>query len=152
MAKNKFGQLGMVLSVYRVLARVLALGVPTIAAINGHSIGAGFFFALVCDHRIMSTGKGFMLLPELDLGMPLSPGFNSIARCKLDKKALRTSVLTAKRWSAEEAEQANVVDAAVAPEELMGASMSLASSLAAKKKRKRAVYSVRFRARPSTKE
>jgi Delta3-Delta2-enoyl-CoA isomerase len=128
----------------RVLGRLLTLGVPTIAAMNSHGIGGGFFLALVCDHRVMvDDGKAFLLLPELDLGMPLSPGFCAIAKCKLDKKALRTSVLTGKRWSAKDAVAANIVDRAVATgEQLMTASMDLAAGLAAKKKRTRHVYAM----------
>eukprot|EP00954_Amorphochlora_amoebiformis_P014028 1099861-Amorphochlora_amoeboformis.AAC.4 len=47
---------------------------------------------------------------QLDLGMPLSPGFNAIAKCKLPKAALRTTVLTSKRWTPQEAFATGILD------------------------------------------
>jgi enoyl-CoA hydratase/carnithine racemase len=40
-------------SFYRLYLSVARLAVPSIAAINGHAIGAGLCFALACDLRVM---------------------------------------------------------------------------------------------------
>lgn len=42
---------------------------PTIAWINGHAFGAGVFLALAHDYRIQNPAKGFLCLPEVDMGM-----------------------------------------------------------------------------------
>lgn len=41
---------------YRLYLSVRDLGAPSIAAINGHAIGAGLCFALGCDMRVIKTG------------------------------------------------------------------------------------------------
>ncbi|GAB5372692.1 hypothetical protein AAMO2058_001686600 [Amorphochlora amoebiformis] len=140
---NPLGSPGMVVGVYRVLARLLVLGFPTIAAINGHCFGAGFFLALCCDYRIMTTDQGLICLPELDLGMPLSPGFNAIAKCKLPKAALRTTVLTSKRWTPQEAFATGILDQLASGEQLLSRASTLAVDVMGDaRKRKRHVYSM----------
>lgn len=49
--------------------KVLLMGAPTIAAINGHAIAAGFIFALACDFRFMRNDFGNVSLPEINLGV-----------------------------------------------------------------------------------
>jgi enoyl-CoA hydratase/carnithine racemase len=62
------------------LGRLLCFPVPTIAAINGHAFAGGFMLAFAHDYRIMRTDRGFLCLPEIDLGMGLLPGMNAIIR------------------------------------------------------------------------
>mmetsp|Transcript_9290 Transcript_9290/g.14878 ORF Transcript_9290/g.14878 Transcript_9290/m.14878 type:complete len:276 (-) Transcript_9290:189-1016(-) len=153
--KNVVWAPAMVISSYRLFARVLALGVPTIAAINGYAVGAGFFLALCCDHRIMVKGKAstankksqadyFLCLPELDLKMPLSPGYTAIAKCKLPKRALRTTVLTAKRWTPMEALSSGIIDRVVSSKDLLHTCVAFGHELAGggRVERKRNVYSM----------
>lgn len=40
------------------MRRIVLLPVITVAAINGHGFGVGFFMPLVCDYRIMNSEKG----------------------------------------------------------------------------------------------
>jgi 3-hydroxyacyl-CoA dehydrogenase/enoyl-CoA hydratase/carnithine racemase len=58
---------------HRVLGRLGRLAVPSIAAINGVSLGGGFEVALHCTHRIASNGNFPIGLPEVGLG--LIPGW-----------------------------------------------------------------------------
>ncbi|KAJ3095367.1 hypothetical protein HDU97_007012 [Phlyctochytrium planicorne] len=46
---------------YRSFLSIRDLPVPTIAAINGHAIGAGACLALACDMRVMGEGGKFGL-------------------------------------------------------------------------------------------
>ena len=43
------------LQFYRAFLSILELPVPTIAAVNGHAIGAGFCLALACELRVASA-------------------------------------------------------------------------------------------------
>jgi enoyl-CoA hydratase/carnithine racemase len=47
--------------------------VPTIAAITGHAFGNGAMLAGVCDFRFMRSDRGFLCLPEIDIGIQLYP-------------------------------------------------------------------------------
>ncbi|KAL7513814.1 hypothetical protein ACHAXN_011175 [Cyclotella atomus] len=95
----------------KVLARILTLPMRTIAAIQGHCIGAGLFIALACDYRIMRTQRGFVQWPEARLGMRLTKGFAELSKAKvLDHAVLREGVLTAKKYTPEEALKVGIVD------------------------------------------
>lgn len=97
---------------WEVLARILIFPAPTFCLLNGHAFGLGLFLALACDHRIMGS-TGFLCLPEITIGLPLGSGFAALAKCKLDPKALRTSALTGKKWTCQEALNGGVIDAIV---------------------------------------
>jgi len=99
--------------IWRLLARILVMGCYTISAFNGHAFGAGLFLGLACDFRFMRNDKGFLCFPEVNLGLPLRSGFESLAQTKLSRNALRTGVLTGKKWTAVEALKEGMIDAIV---------------------------------------
>jgi len=53
--------------------RIMDLKVPTLAAVNGASLGGGVEIGLYCDYRTISTGAAPYALPECFLG--LVPGW-----------------------------------------------------------------------------
>lgn len=59
------------LTFYRTWLTIRALEVPTIAAVNGHAVGAGLCLALACDLRYAASGAK-LLAPFTALG--LHPG------------------------------------------------------------------------------
>lgn len=46
---------------------------PVIAAVTGHAFGNGIMLACACDFRFMRADRGFLCLPEVDLGIQLTP-------------------------------------------------------------------------------
>lgn len=58
---------------HRVFGRLSAMGVPTVAAINGTALGGGFELALHCTHRVATSNAAPLGLPEIGLG--LIPGW-----------------------------------------------------------------------------
>lgn len=56
---------------YRAWLSIRKLEVPTIAALNGHAVGAGLCLALACDLRYVATGAR-LSVPFVKLGM--NPG------------------------------------------------------------------------------
>ncbi|CFW96061.1 Crotonase superfamily [Syntrophomonas zehnderi OL-4] len=56
-----------------VFAALLMSPVPTIAAITGHAFGNGAMLAGACDFRFMRADRGYMCLPEIDLGIQFAP-------------------------------------------------------------------------------
>ena len=111
-----------------VLARILVLPYPTVAALNGHAIGAGLFIALACDYRVMRTERGFVQWPEARLGMRLSKGFAELSKAKVvDRDVLREGILTARRYGSRDALDAGLVDGECPAEGLYGAAFALAA-------------------------
>lgn len=107
----------------------LAEGKPTIAAVNGVSIGIGFTSILWFDTIIASTEARFSarfaaigLTPELSSSW-LLPRLIGLQRAK-------EMMLTGRIWSAEEARQLGLVREVVEPEELLSRAVALASEIA----------------------
>ena len=63
-----------VISVHHLFERVLALPVPTVAAIQGHAFAGGGMLSLAHDFRVMRADRGFFCLPEVDINIPFSRG------------------------------------------------------------------------------
>ncbi len=111
----------------QVLAKILTLPFRTVAAINGHCIGAGLFVALACDYRFMRTERGYIQWPEARLGMRLTKGFAELSKAKIgDYAVLREGLLTAKRYTSEEALSSGIIDGEYPLEELYSAAFRFA--------------------------
>jgi Delta3-Delta2-enoyl-CoA isomerase len=100
-------------SVERMLARVLLLPTATVAAIQGHAFAAGAMLALAHDFRVMRADRGFFCLPEVDIGLPFTPGMSSLIRAKLAPAAAHEAMTTGRRYGGGDALAAGIVDAAV---------------------------------------
>ncbi len=123
---------------------IRSLPIPTIAAINGHAIGAGLCIALACDMRIAVTGaKMGMTFTRLAIhpgmgGTYFLPRLVGTARaCEL--------FFTGRVFDADEAERLGVVNRTVPQESFAPAVDQLASEIAASgpiavRMTKRAIY------------
>ncbi|AET66872.1 enoyl-CoA hydratase/carnithine racemase [Desulfosporosinus orientis DSM 765] len=102
---------------------------PTIAVINGHSMGGGTELALFCDFRFIAE-TATIGLPEINLGLlPGSGGIQKIVRLIGRTKALRL-MLQGNALSAQEAFNLGLVEEVCAAENLMDSAMQLARNLA----------------------
>ncbi len=97
------------------LARMLALPVPTAAALPGHAFGAGAMLALAHDFRVMRADRGFFCFPEVDIRIPFTPGMAALIQAKLTPQAAVASMTTGRRFGGRDAEAIGIVDA-TAPE------------------------------------
>ena len=98
-----------------------------------------FTYIQACDYRVMRTGAGYMCMNELELQVALPDAFATFLTAKMGYANFAKTMLEAKRWTAETALEAGLIDEAVPPEELMSAAMELAN-LHAKRARNRVVY------------
>jgi enoyl-CoA hydratase len=108
---------------------IMDIPVPTIAAINGHAIGAGCTLALACDMRIASR-KAKLGLGFVKIG--LHPGMGTtffVPRIVGTAKAFEL-LLTGEPITGEEAESIGLVNRAVEPEKVMPAARELAERIA----------------------
>jgi enoyl-CoA hydratase/carnithine racemase len=114
------------------LGRLLGLDVPTVAAINGHAFAAGAMLALTCDVAVMREDRGYFCLPEADLGIPFTPGMNSLLTARLSPPVAHRAMATAHRYTGAEALAAGIV-AELAPEdEVVERAAVLAAGLSGK--------------------
>lgn len=123
-----------VASVQRLMARVLELPMPTIAAVQGHAFAGGAMFALAHDVRIMRSDRGYLCLPEVDLGMPFGDGFAALISAKVPQPALHRMTVLGERLDAPTALALGVIDQAVELDEVHPTATAVAELLAGKAK------------------
>ncbi|MCA1982241.1 enoyl-CoA hydratase-related protein [Nocardioides nematodiphilus] len=118
--------------VERVFARVLTLGVPTVAAINGHAFAAGAMLALSHDWRVMRADRGFFCLPEVDIHIPFTTGMAALIQAKLSPRAANDAMTTGRRYGGEEAAAAGIADATASEDEVLSTALAMVAPLAGK--------------------
>ncbi|MGP0019454.1 MAG: enoyl-CoA hydratase/isomerase family protein [Candidatus Sulfotelmatobacter sp.] len=111
--------------IHRVLNRIDAAPLTTIAAVHGVTFGGGFELALVCD-LIIADKMARLCFPELRLG--LIPGFGGIPRLKRDlgNAVVRDLLLTGRSFNATKAQQIGLVSQVVGEGEALRAARATA--------------------------
>ena len=121
-----------VADVQTLLARFLALPCITVAAMQGHAFAAGAMLSLAHDFRVMRADRGFWCLPEVDIGLPFSPGMSALVQARLAPQVAHEAMSTGRRYGGEDALAARIVDRAVAEDEVRSAALEIAGPLAGK--------------------
>jgi enoyl-CoA hydratase len=113
---------------HRVLNRIDASPLTTIAAVHGVTFGGGLELALVCD-LIIADKMARFCFPELRLG--LIPGFGGIPRLKRDlgNSVVRDLLLTGRSFNASKAQQVGLVSQMVAEGEALRAARATAKQM-----------------------
>jgi enoyl-CoA hydratase len=114
--------------IHRVLNRIDAAPLTTIAAVHGVTFGGGFELALVCD-LIIADKMARFCFPELRLG--LIPGFGGIPRLKRDlgNAVVRDLLLTGRSFNAAKAQQIGLVSQVVSEGEALRAARATAAQI-----------------------
>ncbi len=95
----------------RVLSRVAALPIPTVAAVGGICLGGGTELILACDHRIAADAPETRIgLPEVQLG--ILPGFGGTVRLPrlVGLRNALPLILTGRPVDARKAQRIGLVD------------------------------------------
>jgi Delta3-Delta2-enoyl-CoA isomerase len=116
-------------AMYGLFRRLLTFPMPTVAAINGHAFAGGAFLAFSHDFRFMRADRGWVCLPEVDLQIPLGPVFMAITRHNVPGFLLHEMQYTARRLTARECEDYNLVMKACPLEQLMPQALAFAKGL-----------------------
>ncbi|MCU1588976.1 MAG: enoyl-CoA hydratase [Frankiales bacterium] len=117
-------------AVHGVLARVLAMPVPTVAAITGHCYAAGAMLSVAHDWKVMRVDRGYWCLPEVDLGLPFTPGLNDLLTARLPRRTAHEAMTTGRRYAAPEAAAAGILDATAELDDVVAAGVARAAGLA----------------------
>lgn len=118
--------------VQKILARFLTFPTPTVAAVNGHAFGAGAMVALCCDYRVMRADRGFFCLPEVDLGLPFTPGMTALCQGKMTPQAASATMPSGRRLGGADSLAYQIVDAAVSENEVISAATEFVAPLVGK--------------------
>jgi enoyl-CoA hydratase/carnithine racemase len=118
--------------VHGLLARVLSLPVPAVAACQGHVFAAGAMLALAHDARVMRADRGYFCLPEVDIGIPFTPGMAALIQARLPQPVQHEAMTTGRRYGGEQAQRAGIVDDAVGQDAVVATSLERAAQLAGK--------------------
>ncbi len=101
---------------YRAWLSIRKLEVPTIAAVNGHAIGAGLCLALACDIRYAAEGAK-LGAPFVKLGMNPGMAATYLLPNAVGEANARELLLTGRTVEAEEARQLGLVSRVFTAEE-----------------------------------
>lgn len=112
------------------LVRLLTYPMITVAAVSGHAFGAGAILACTCDLRLMRADRGFFCLPEIDLKIPLLPGYIALLRKAVPGHLLGELLMTGRRLGGAECAAHGIVSRTLPPGELPAAALDLAASQA----------------------
>jgi enoyl-CoA hydratase/carnithine racemase len=118
--------------VHELFARIQNLNAYTVAAVNGHAFAAGAMLATAHDYVVMRSGRGYWCLPEIDLGLALTPKMFALLSAHLPRATLAEATLTGRRYAAEEALKAGIAHEAVPSEALIGRAHEVASAMSVK--------------------
>ena len=100
------------------MGRFITLPIPTICAMNGHTFGAGFMFALSHDVRIMREDRGFLCANEMQLGLPIPRPELALFKHKVPANAFFETVQLSRRWTGHDALKAGIIQGVSSFEEL----------------------------------
>ena len=119
-----------VMNLYRPFLAIQEIGIPVIAAMNGHAIGGGFGLALICDMRIANKnskyGANFARL-GLHSGMAVSYMLPRITGLP----AANELMFTGRLITGEKAEQIGLANYAMETDEILDKAWDLAREISA---------------------
>eukprot|EP00004_Rigifila_ramosa_P019953 TRINITY_DN5148_c0_g1_i1.p1 TRINITY_DN5148_c0_g1~~TRINITY_DN5148_c0_g1_i1.p1 ORF type:complete len:216 (-),score=46.15 TRINITY_DN5148_c0_g1_i1:2-649(-) len=122
----------MVADVQKLFARLLTFPVMTCAALNGHAFAGGAMLAMCLDYRVMRADRGFLCLPEIDLGMVLLPGMGALIEAKANYRNIREFLFLGLRINASQALESGLIDQVVDADAVLPAAVKLLTPMAPK--------------------
>lgn len=125
------------------LARLLQVGYPTIACMNGHAYAAGFMFAMAHDFRFMREDYGNCCVSEINIGAVLPRGMAQLIKDKIRPDVVRDLVIFGFKFNAKECEEKRIVDQCLPMDKLMPTCMSMAKTLAPKSYHRRVMSQIK---------
>ncbi len=121
--------------VHALFGRVLGLDVYTVAAVNGHAFAGGAMLAAAHDAIVMRSDRGYWCVPEVDLGLPLTPAMCAVLASHVPPATLAEASLTGRRYGGREAVECGIAVAAVGEAEVLSRAIELAAPMAGKSRR-----------------
>jgi enoyl-CoA hydratase len=121
----------MVHGLNRLLGRLYGIGIPAVAAINGHAIAGGLVLALACDHRVGVEASAQFGLSEARAGIPFPAVALAVVKAELTPAVARSLMLGARNLGADEALAKGILDELQPADRVLPRAREIASDLAA---------------------
>jgi enoyl-CoA hydratase/carnithine racemase len=134
----------------KLMARILALPMPTVAALQGHCFAGGLLLALAHDLRIMRADRGFVCFPEVNFGAVFSRGMADLVEARLGSPAALRAAVLAQRYDGEGALRIGIVDELCAADVLVDRAVELARNASGAQRDAVAGMKTMFNAKPLT--
>lgn len=114
-----------------ILILLFSLNKPFIAAVNGHSIGAGFLIQLCSDVTIIPENKKIKFgLPELKIGLSIDPVMRDLVTFNnINGRKLSSLIYSGTLFDAAESIELGIIDREVNESELIDKSKSILNEL-----------------------
>jgi enoyl-CoA hydratase/carnithine racemase len=117
------------IAMFTFLKRLMTYPMLTIASINGHAFAGGAFLSFTHDFRFMRSDRGWICLPEVDIGIPLGPVFTAISKRALPMYKFEEMQYTGARLTAQECEEHHIIKKACHLDDLMNETLAFAKTL-----------------------
>jgi len=127
----------------RLNGRMLSLGYPTIAAINGHCYAAGLMFAMAQDFRIQRQDLGQSCLSEINLGINIPPGMNNHIMQKIGDFYHKRLALLGQKFEPKDSLEAKIVDKLVPSDKLQEEALKMAREVREKGRHRKAYKAIK---------
>lgn len=121
----------MVSDINAAITILYGLPTPTVAAVNGHAIGAGFVVMLACDARLATDADTKLGLTEVTAGIPYPACPMEVVNAEIEPSCRRHLVLSGEIISSHAAQVRGLLDDVVAHQELLDRAVELARLRAA---------------------
>jgi hypothetical protein len=121
----------MVSDINAAITILYGLPTPTVAAVNGHAIGAGFVVMLACDARLATDADTKLGLTEVTAGIPYPACPMEVVNAEIEPSWRRHLVLSGEIISSHAAQVRGLLDDVVAHQELLDRAVELARLRAA---------------------
>jgi len=132
MSYNRDQRHAMVRAITRMVAQLISIPKPVVAAVNGHALGGGFVLMLGCDYRIATDSELAKLgMTEAQAGIPFPAGPLEVIRNELAPELLRHLTLTSAVLTPRDFLQSRALDELCPVQDLRSQALAMASKLAA---------------------
>ncbi len=119
-------------ALHRAVARLLLFPAYSVAALNGHTFAGGALLSCAADYRVMRADRGFWCMNEADIGFSLDAKLAAILFNRLPRATAIDAMLTARRYGADDAIAAGIVQESVSEENLVTRAVEVAAAVAMK--------------------